>query len=73
MSAPGKASLRIAAPEHQHFDVSKPTLSKHFAVLKEADLIHGRKNGTSIIYTEILGARTFEGPEPFGLGAFIGV
>jgi ArsR family transcriptional regulator, arsenate/arsenite/antimonite-responsive transcriptional repressor len=35
----------------EHFDVAKPTLSKHFAVLKEADLIHGQKNGTSITYT----------------------
>lgn len=35
----------------EHFDVAKPTLSKHFAVLKEADLIHGHRNGTSITYT----------------------
>ena len=35
----------------EHFPQSKPTLSKHFAVLKEADLIQGRRNGTTIIYT----------------------
>lgn len=35
----------------EHFDIAKPTLSKHFTVLKEADLIYGRKNGTSITYT----------------------
>ena len=34
----------------EHFDVSKPTMSAHFAVLKEADLIHAEKAGKSIIY-----------------------
>lgn len=34
-----------------HFKVSKPTLSKHFTVLKEADLIHGTRLGTSIRYS----------------------
>ncbi|OJU11440.1 MAG: transcriptional regulator [Caulobacterales bacterium 68-7] len=33
-----------------HFDVSKPTMSAHFAVLKEADLVHADKAGKSIIY-----------------------
>ena len=33
-----------------HFGLSKPTLSKHFAVLKEADLIQGDKVGTTITY-----------------------
>lgn len=32
------------------FDVSKPTMSAHFAVLKEADLVHAEKAGKSIIY-----------------------
>ncbi len=32
------------------FDMSKPTMSAHFAVLKEADLIHAEKAGKSIIY-----------------------
>jgi len=32
------------------FEVSKPTMSAHFSVLKEADLIHAEKAGTSIIY-----------------------
>lgn len=32
------------------FDVSKPTMSAHFAVLKAADLIHAEKAGKSIIY-----------------------
>lgn len=35
----------------ENFDLAKPTLSKHFAVLREADLIQGEKNGTSITYS----------------------
>ena len=32
------------------FDLAKPTLSGHFNVLKQADLISSERNGTSIIY-----------------------
>ena len=32
------------------FDHSKPTMSQHFAVLREAGLIDATKNGKSIIY-----------------------
>ena len=32
------------------FDLSKPTMSAHFAVLKEADLVHAEKSGKSITY-----------------------
>ena len=32
------------------FEVSKPTMSAHFAVLKEADLVHAEKAGKSVIY-----------------------
>ena len=35
----------------ERFDVSKPTMSGHFAKLKEAGLIHADKNGTSITYS----------------------
>jgi len=35
----------------EHFDVSKPTLSGHFAKLRDAGLIHADKNGTSITYS----------------------
>jgi len=35
----------------ERFDVSKPTLSGHFAKLKDAGLIHADKDGTSIIYS----------------------
>lgn len=33
-----------------HFDFSKPTMSAHFAVLKESDLVHAEKVGKSVIY-----------------------
>jgi DNA-binding transcriptional ArsR family regulator len=32
------------------FDLSWPTMSGHFTVLREADLIDADKNGTSITY-----------------------
>jgi DNA-binding transcriptional ArsR family regulator len=32
------------------FNVSKPTMSAHFAVLKEADLVRAEKAGKSVIY-----------------------
>ncbi len=32
------------------FDVSKPTMSAHFAVLREAELVHAEKIGKSVIY-----------------------
>ena len=34
----------------EHFDFSKPTMSAHFAVLKEADLVHAEKDGKSVVY-----------------------
>jgi DNA-binding transcriptional ArsR family regulator len=33
-----------------HFDVSKPTMSGHFNVLKEAGLIQAEREGTTIRY-----------------------
>jgi DNA-binding transcriptional ArsR family regulator len=33
-----------------HFPVSKPTMSAHFSVLQEADLIEAEKSGRSILY-----------------------
>jgi ArsR family transcriptional regulator len=33
-----------------HFKLAKPTLSGHFAVLREADLIESDRNGTTITY-----------------------
>jgi ArsR family transcriptional regulator, repressor of sdpIR and other operons len=34
----------------EHFTVSKPTMSAHFAVLREADLVDASKSGKSVIY-----------------------
>lgn len=33
-----------------HFEVSKPTMSAHFAVLREAGLVETERNGKTIIY-----------------------
>ena len=33
-----------------HFDLAKPTLSGHFAVLRQAGLVSPEKSGTTIIY-----------------------
>lgn len=33
-----------------HFTLAKPTLSGHFAVLREAGLVETQKQGTSLIY-----------------------
>lgn len=33
-----------------HFTVSKPTMSAHFAVLQEAGLVEAEKNGRTIVY-----------------------
>ena len=34
-----------------HFPFAKPTMSAHFAVLREADLVHATKVGGSIVYS----------------------
>ncbi len=34
----------------EHFDFAKPTLSRHFSVLQEADLIQGTREGNYIVY-----------------------
>ena len=34
----------------EHFDMTKPSLSHHFAVLKQADLIAARREGQQIYY-----------------------
>lgn len=41
---------RTAGEIAEHFDLAKPTLSGHFAVLREAGLISGDRSGTSITY-----------------------
>lgn len=33
-----------------HFDFAKPTMSAHFSVLREADLVEAHKSGKQVIY-----------------------
>jgi DNA-binding transcriptional ArsR family regulator len=35
----------------EHFDMTKPSISHHFSVLKEGDLISSRRDGTTIYYS----------------------
>ncbi len=56
----------------RHFDVAKPTMSAHFAVLKEADLVHAEKAGKSVIYhlkLSVLEEALLGFAHSFGLGA----
>jgi DNA-binding transcriptional ArsR family regulator len=46
-----KPGGRSAGDIAEAFDVSKPTMSGHFAKLKAAGLIQGEQRGTSTIYT----------------------
>ena len=54
------------------FDVSKPTMSAHFAVLKDADLVHTEKVGKSVIYhlkLSVLEEALLGFAHSFGIGA----
>jgi ArsR family transcriptional regulator len=42
---------RTAGELADRFDMSKPSMSHHFAVLKEAELIRSRREGKQIYYT----------------------
>lgn len=42
---------RTAGELAASFDVTKPSMSHHFAVLKEADLITSRREGQQIYYS----------------------
>jgi DNA-binding transcriptional ArsR family regulator len=55
-----------------HFDFSKPTMSSHFAVLREAHLVHTEKLGKSVIYhlkLSVLEDALLGFASSFGLGA----
>ena len=55
-----------------HFDVSKPTMSAHFAVLREADLVDAVKQGTTITYRlklSVLEDALLGFAQAFGIGA----
>jgi DNA-binding transcriptional ArsR family regulator len=54
-----------------HFEVSKPTMSAHFTVLREADLVHVEKAGKQSIYhlnLSVLEDALLGFAETFGLG-----
>ena len=54
-----------------HFAVSKPTMSAHFAVLQEAGLIESEKSGRTIIYRlvmSVLEEALLEFAQTFGWG-----
>ncbi len=42
---------RTAGELAERFDMSKPSMSHHFAVLKDAGLIRSRRDGKQIYYT----------------------
>lgn len=55
-----------------HFEVSKPTMSAHFAVLREADLVDASKQGTTITYRlklSVLEDALLGFSQAFGIGA----
>ncbi|MBX3120295.1 MAG: helix-turn-helix transcriptional regulator [Fimbriimonadaceae bacterium] len=35
----------------KHFDITAPSMSHHFNILKEADLVFTRRNGQQILYS----------------------
>ena len=45
-----KAGPMTAGDLAEQFDVSKPTMSAHFAVLREAELIGSEKDGKHVTY-----------------------
>jgi DNA-binding transcriptional ArsR family regulator len=55
-----------------HFPVSKPTMSAHFAVLREANLIESEKSGKVVMYRlnlSVLEDALLCFPQVFGIGA----
>lgn len=46
-----KQGSKTAGELAQAFQVSKPTMSGHFAKLREAGLIHADPRGTTIVYS----------------------
>lgn len=45
-----RSGEKTAGDLARHFDMSKPSMSHHFAVLKQADLIASRRQGQQIHY-----------------------
>jgi len=56
----------------EHFPVSRPTMSAHFNVLREADLVDARKQGTTVTYRiklSVLEDALLGFAQTFGFGA----
>ena len=67
-----RAGPMSAGELSDRFEVSKPTMSAHFAVLKEAELVHAEKVGKSVIYhlkLSVLEEALLGFAHSFGLGA----
>lgn len=45
-----RAGPKTAGELAEHYDMSKPSLSSHFSILKEADLIFAKRDGNHIYY-----------------------
>src|SRR4249919_3938860 len=45
-----RAGPKTAGELADQFDFAKPTMSAHFAVLREAGLVEGEKDGKQVIY-----------------------
>jgi ArsR family transcriptional regulator, arsenate/arsenite/antimonite-responsive transcriptional repressor len=45
-----RSGEKTAGELAEHFDMAKPSVSHHFAVLKQADLIASRREGQQIYY-----------------------
>lgn len=55
-----------------HFDVSKPTMSAHFAILREAGLVEIERDGKSLVYhlqLSVLEDALMGFANTFGIGA----
>jgi DNA-binding transcriptional ArsR family regulator len=46
-----RAGSRTAGELAEGFELSRPTLSHHFHVLREAGLVRSERRGTSVVYT----------------------
>jgi DNA-binding transcriptional ArsR family regulator len=71
-----RARPMTAGELSDHFDVSKPTMSAHFAVLREAELVHAEKAGKTVTYhlnLSVLEEALMGFAEGFGIGARSGV
>ena len=45
-----RSGPKTAGDLAQHFDISKPSLSSHFSILKDANLVFTRRDGNHIHY-----------------------